>query len=384
VSKSVFPALALVITLAGVAAFVPARADWRQMLQQFETAAQQAWQQPNQQANPVQSQQSAPQQTAPFKPVTQHSSETDHWGVVFGSFPLYQSSEARVMGYASRVRGGIIPLYCQSKDKAASMVDEITISGNNANDFKIVQDNVRGKILPFGADGSYAIQFTPSGEGLRTATLSLTYHALGPCPAEDIPTLDLQGTGLKNQAQTQKKKCYVAANSIKSIEDAKAIAQRYNHDNTDDNYYYCLGTDNSKDCQCAWLTKTLTGLSFASTWQRGEPIRGHLNIPIGTAIATFNFYGDSGTTGYGPADTSENRRIFKCSGCNGGAGGVSHTGIYLGQDQDKGILILDQYSGSDGPHIHYIPWDSWGKGGPLEAGNSYFTINGKTKHPSCY
>src|ERR1700742_932022 len=56
----------------------------------------------------------------------------------------------------------------------------------------------------------------------------------------------------------------------------------------------------------------------------------------------------------------------------GGESGVSHTGIYVGQDA-SGVQILDQWSGSGGASIHTIPWSTWG-GNTAEAGSHYYTI----------
>jgi hypothetical protein len=84
-------------------------------------------------------------------------------------------------------------------------------------------------------------------------------------------------------------------------------------------------------------------------------VEGATDIAPGTAIATFNFDG-----AYGPSDSP------------GGASGVSHTGIYLGQDA-SGVQILDQWSGSGGASIHTIPWSSWG-GNTAEAGSQYYVI----------
>jgi hypothetical protein len=84
-------------------------------------------------------------------------------------------------------------------------------------------------------------------------------------------------------------------------------------------------------------------------------VEGATDIAPGTPIATFNFDG-----AYGPPDSP------------GGASGVSHTGIYLGQDA-SGVQIFDQWSGSGGAQIHTIPWSSW-SGGTAEAGSHYYTI----------
>ena len=98
-----------------------------------------------------------------------------------------------------------------------------------------------------------------------------------------------------------------------------------------------------------------SSLAPSSQWQQGELVEGATDIAPGTPIATFNFNG-----AYGPPDSP------------GGASGVSHTGIYLGQDA-SGVQILDQWSGSGGASIHTIPWSSWGAN-TAEAGSQYYTI----------
>ena len=116
-----------------------------------------------------------------------------------------------------------------------------------------------------------------------------------------------------------------------------------------------------KNSQCASLTHALAPeLPPASAWKPGEQVQGNANIPVGTPIATFNFQGQGGTNGYGPAFQP------------GGVSGQSHTGIYLGQDSG-GLTILNQYSGSSGPRIDTIPWGSWGRSGQ-EGGLRYYVI----------
>ena len=94
------------------------------------------------------------------------------------------------------------------------------------------------------------------------------------------------------------------------------------------------------------------GLGAASTWKKGGLVQGNSDLKPGTAIATFNFGGN-----YGPPSSP------------GGASGVSHTGIYLGQDA-SGVQILDQWNGSGGARTHTIPWNSW-NGNSMEAGSKY-------------
>ncbi|WP_137935539.1 BPSL0067 family protein [Mesorhizobium comanense] len=136
---------------------------------------------------------------------------------------------------------------------------------------------------------------------------------------------------------------------------------------------------NFGDGECAALTKELGKVSFASAWKRGEQVRGNMTIAPGTPIATFNGdWGDGqGAVHYGP------------KGYPGGKGRVSHTGIYLGQDED-GIYILDQWNNTlkdkkghaikdekgnsiktpQKARITYRPWNDprQGKGG-VEAGS---------------
>lgn len=133
------------------------------------------------------------------------------------------------------------------------------------------------------------------------------------------------------------------------------------------------------DGQCATLTKALTsGIGSASGWTRGVQVQGDGNLPVGTPIATFNYSSAPGSTGYGPPDHP------------GGWYGVSHTGIYLGQDRN-GIWILDQWSSSNGPHIRQLPWTAGGSSGTgsscaaAECGGKYFVIanaNGASSPPN--
>jgi hypothetical protein len=124
-----------------------------------------------------------------------------------------------------------------------------------------------------------------------------------------------------------------------------------------------------KNEQCASLTKELTGAPPASLWKPGEKVQG-ASIPIGAAIATFNFLGLVGTNGYGPPPPPPKNP--------GGKSGVSHTGIYLGQDA-RGITILHQAKGLR-PIISVIPWEPWWypkgyKGSPWESGNKYYVLS---------
>jgi hypothetical protein len=121
-------------------------------------------------------------------------------------------------------------------------------------------------------------------------------------------------------------------------------------------YQQYVGSYYGANEQCVSLTRDFdSALPPSSLWQQGQQVEGATDIAPGTAIATFNFDG-----AYGPSDSP------------GGASGVSHTGIYLGQDA-SGVQILDQWSGSGGASIHTIPWSSWG-GNTAEAGSHYYVI----------
>jgi hypothetical protein len=121
-------------------------------------------------------------------------------------------------------------------------------------------------------------------------------------------------------------------------------------------YQQYVGSYYGANEQCVSLTRDFdSSLAPSSQWQQGEQVEGATDIAPGTPIATFNFNG-----AYGPPDSP------------GGASGVSHTGIYLGQDS-SGVQILDQWSGSGGASIHTIPWSSWG-GNTAEAGSHYYVI----------
>jgi hypothetical protein len=121
-------------------------------------------------------------------------------------------------------------------------------------------------------------------------------------------------------------------------------------------YQQYVGSYCGANEQCVSLTRDFdSSLAPSSQWQQGELVEGATDIAPGTPIATFNFNG-----AYGPPDSP------------GGASGVSHTGIYLGQDA-SGVQILDQWSGSGGASIHTIPWSTWG-GNTAEAGSHYYTI----------
>lgn len=125
----------------------------------------------------------------------------------------------------------------------------------------------------------------------------------------------------------------------------------------------CKGQYCGKTSECCSLAKDLSRVpQHTIYWERGEQVRGNLDIAVGTAIATFNFYDERTHKGYGPSSSPWGRP------------GESHCGIYLGQS-DKGILILHQWNSSEGPRISTIPWDSWNKH-PLEGGNRFYVIRG--------
>ena len=91
-----------------------------------------------------------------------------------------------------------------------------------------------------------------------------------------------------------------------------------------------------QNSECASLTHYFAPqLPPASEWRKGDLVQGNMDIPPGTPIATFNFYGQAGTNGYGPPAKL------------GGVSGESHTGIYLGQDEN-GVSILHQFSRDNG------------------------------------
>ncbi|MES2129781.1 MAG: BPSL0067 family protein [Pseudomonadota bacterium] len=71
--------------------------------------------------------------------------------------------------------------------------------------------------------------------------------------------------------------------------------------------------------QCVAFVQQATAAGITRTWKRGDPVR-KANLPIGTAIATFD----------------ENGRYANDTH------GKSHAAIYMGQDA-KGIQVLDQW-----------------------------------------
>jgi|GEM_PF-2346606 len=219
------------------------------------------------------------------------------------------------------------------------------------------------------------------GQYLRTGRLVSMGEGLGQVERKFNPYHDPQngqftsGPGLSSSGETQNsvsdpKEIVVTAskeNIRKSKIDGNKNYQRSSITSINQANELVSNQDGSyvgKNAQCASLTKALAPeVGAASTWQRGEIVQGNANIPIGTPIATFNYYGNSGTNGYGPSSDP------------GGISRSSHTGIYLGQDEN-GLWILHQYSGSHGPHIENIPWGKWSHG-TAEAGSRYYTIRKK-------
>src|ERR1700722_2592127 len=121
-------------------------------------------------------------------------------------------------------------------------------------------------------------------------------------------------------------------------------------------YQQYVGSYYGANEQCVSLTRDFdSSLAPSSQWQQGELVEGATDIAPGTPIATFNFNG-----AYGPPDSP------------GGASGVSHTGIYLGQDS-SGVQILDQWLRSGGALIHSIPGISRCENS-VEGGIQYYVI----------
>ena len=196
-----------------------------------------------------------------------------------------------------------------------------------------------------------AMYHTAFGHYLRTGRLMTLGEGLAECERKFNHHHDKLGRFASAPGGAGASSGGYKTSSIKSLDDAKALVARQNG--------HYLG----KNFQCASLTKALAPeVGSASTWQRGEQVQGNKNIPKGTPIATFDYYGNPGTNGYGPASSP------------GGLSGSSHTGIYLGQN-DQWLQILHQYSNSGGPKVTTIPWKVW-NGSTDEAGNKYYTIDG--------
>jgi hypothetical protein len=116
--------------------------------------------------------------------------------------------------------------------------------------------------------------------------------------------------------------------------------------------------------QCAQLTEALSGVGTTPTWKQGVQVRGNTSLAPGTPIATFN-YNWGGRARYG----SEAQPV--------GVSGMSHTGIYLGQDAN-GLYMLNQWNSNghcSGATVSYYPWDSNAGTNGAEGGSHYYTIN---------
>ena len=126
--------------------------------------------------------------------------------------------------------------------------------------------------------------------------------------------------------------------------------------------YQRAGAYVGNNSQCASLTRELSPeLPRTPNWKRGDWVKGNWEVPVGTPIATFNFWAEPNTNWYGPATDKT------------GLSGHSHTGIYLGQSKE-GLKTLHQYPKSGGAIVRTLPWDKWGKYGE-EGGNRYYTID---------
>jgi len=116
--------------------------------------------------------------------------------------------------------------------------------------------------------------------------------------------------------------------------------------------------------QCAQLTEALSGVGTTPTWKQGVQVRGNTSLAPGTPIATFN-YNWGGRARYG----SEAQPV--------GVSGMSHTGIYLGQDAN-GVYMLNQWNSNghcSGATVSYYPWDSNAGHNGAEGGSHYYTIS---------
>jgi hypothetical protein len=107
----------------------------------------------------------------------------------------------------------------------------------------------------------------------------------------------------------------------------------------------CVGSG-----QCVALVQSATGVGNTSTWSEGQSVQG-ANIPVGTAIATFD---QSGTY----ANATD---------------GSSHAAIYLGQDAN-GIQVLDQWSGH-AASVRTLPFSN--SGSAANNGSAFYVINSK-------
>jgi hypothetical protein len=75
--------------------------------------------------------------------------------------------------------------------------------------------------------------------------------------------------------------------------------------------------------QCVAYVQSVTDVGLTRTWTQGAQVLGNSDIPVGTAIATF----DAGGKYANAVD------------------GSSHAAIYLGQDANGGIRVADQWLG---------------------------------------
>jgi hypothetical protein len=75
--------------------------------------------------------------------------------------------------------------------------------------------------------------------------------------------------------------------------------------------------------QCVAYVQAVTDVGLTRTWTQGAQVLGNSDIPVGTAIATF----DAGGKYANAVD------------------GSSHAAIYLGQDANGGIRVADQWLG---------------------------------------
>ena len=133
--------------------------------------------------------------------------------------------------------------------------------------------------------------------------------------------------------------------------------------NVESGFARYLGSYHGDSQWCAALTRALVpGLGPTSLWRPGGPVQGNIDIAIGAPVATFSNEWPDGTMHYGPPESP------------GGARGVSHTGLYMGQDA-SGVYLLNQYQNSGGAVITFFPWDAaWHRSDSLESGKYYFTI----------
>jgi hypothetical protein len=200
-----------------------------------------------------------------------------------------------------------------------------------------------------GDDGSVNSPASPSVESGNAASSGLMPGVELAGYRPDYGQANLPSSDPLSVSSTQS---YLTAPGINRLEDAQTIVEGM------------AGQHIGISRQCVALTRSLVPALKdvpARNWQRGDLVQGNSDIPVGTAIATFNYYNQPGTNGYGSAASP------------GGLSGVSHTGIYLGQDE-QGITILNQWKRGPGPVISRIPWGKWNYN-INEGGSRYYTIN---------